>query len=105
MPTALAISSIGASCMPRWSNSARVAVTSSRSRTWRRELAVAAIQPILARNRAGENDRLTDVLKNLYLPRHDGRERCPAESVPGAAPRAARGALAVHPAAPRRLSG
>src|SRR5687768_7546057 len=35
MPTARAISSIGASCMPRSSNSARVAVTSSRSRICR----------------------------------------------------------------------
>src|SRR3954454_16100689 len=69
MPTALANSSIGESCMPRSSNRARVARTSSRSRSARRIAAAgcAGIASGMVNRRGGphENTRLTVVLRTL----------------------------------------
>src|SRR4051812_8214755 len=65
MPTARAISSIGASCRPRSSNSARVARTRSRSRSRR---AVAGWEAMTGhgtpRRGPAKNARLTGVLKS-----------------------------------------
>src|SRR3954447_19381042 len=68
MPTALAISSMGASCIPRSSNSARVALTRSRSRSARSVAdGCAGIAPGMVRRVwcPHENVRLTVVLKTL----------------------------------------
>ena len=102
MPTARAISSIGASCMPRSSNSARVAATRSRSR-------VAAQRRGLRSGHArqaspspvAENTWLTVVLSGHVAP---WLSAAPDPKVPALQRRALqRGARAVHAAAARRL--
>src|SRR4051812_45921218 len=97
IPAVRAISSICVSCVPRSSKTARVAATRSRSRTLRRAVARSAF----TLPRCPENVGLTLVLARVS-PVH-GRGGSTAQGLGGPAQGAGRDAIALHPAAARRL--